>query len=197
MSELDFILGDNEQFALIEEIMADGAVFTPYFAYESPQYFNILDAKSVFRIAQNRKNLGPFFVSWKGEDLHPYEFEMVNRPEGVRYFLKQRHGGPYMDFVASKTIQNEGKATITSGFIAIYRDYWISQTGKAVPASQVLQNRYKKISNTIKRFSRKVHAGSRIYRVGNEAIQLFCLGYSTPVENIDLSGLAREPEIRG
>ncbi|MEW6349325.1 MAG: hypothetical protein AB1646_09705 [Thermodesulfobacteriota bacterium] len=186
MAEFDFILGEHEQLLILDHLIKDGATIVPFLAYERPVWQEIKDSSEAARIIRDRLDYGPFFVSWADQNPYPYEFTAIPRPEGLRYFLGQKQGGPYMGFLASRVVQRDQEQLLTTGFIAYYARYWIDSIGGEIPVSEQLKLKYKMLVKSIKKIATRTHAGIRVYWIGEEAMQLFRSGYSSSIQGLSL-----------
>ena len=185
MAEFPFILGAQDLSSVFNDLLNDGASVVPYLAYKSPLHQQVKTPAEAVRMVRDGLVYGPFLISWPDHKPHPYEFCEVKRPEGVRYFLKQKHGGPYMDLLAGKGEQ-KGEHFLTSGFVAYYTCYWINAVGRETPVSDRLKIKYKSVVAGIRGRSTQVRRDGRIYWIGDEATRLLRSGLATSVQGLAL-----------
>ncbi len=69
------------------------------------------------------------------------EFSKIDKEEGVFYFLCQKKGGPYLDFLPYSQIEDKDGVNLISGFVAYYTEYWIDKE-TAVPIPEFLKKKY-------------------------------------------------------
>jgi len=187
MAEFDFILGQEDQIALIQYFLDTGAEFIPYFAYESPEYIVINDPRELNAIAQKGILFGPVFIIWKNISNYHFVFYESKRKEGIRFFLGQKEGGPYMDTVLCEIIQRDGKTYITNGFISYYPEFWIEELDAMIPVPQEIKDHYKAATSFLRKLCTRARQGRRIYWIGKHALKQFHEGTAfTFLDNLEI-----------
>jgi hypothetical protein len=186
MAELNFIFSDHDQVLLIEKILESEAEIVPYLAYNQPKHNVITDVENFQQLLQCQNMYGPAFVTWKDTHRFPYAYDEVEKEGGKFYFLQQRYGGPYINLLPCHTIDDDGSDYITTGFVGYYTRYWIEGLTKEIPVSEELKRHYKEITAFIRKISKRIRAGSRIYWVGANALDQLNKGKAFSVGGLEL-----------
>ncbi len=180
------ILSRNEQIELVKYLLNCRAVIVPYIEYKKPKYIVIDDPCALQRIIDDKELCGPVFVSWQDYQRFPYEFHEVERNNGIRYFLKQRHGGPYINFSPCAMIRKRNKSILTSGSISYYNKYYIEELAQEIVVSDLLKGKYRSIVKYLRKITTCCKAGKRSYWVGKEALKFIEAGGLTSVDNLKI-----------
>ena len=186
MAEFDFILAPDDQARLIDFLLRSGAAMVPSIAYPSATHKTITDVESAQRLIHENELIGPFFVDWPDWKSFPYMYSEIVKEGFIKFFLKQRHGGPYMDFLPCWIEKDQNRQIITSGFVGYYSKYWIEELGAEIPAPKDLKRRYATTTAYLRSFCKKANARSRIYWIGESALALIDCGVRPAVDDLDL-----------
>ena len=175
MAELEFILTATEQSKLVEFLFEDGAKLIPHMWYKEPKYKELSSVDEILNIRATLS--GPIFVVWDEVFQYPLEFSKIDKEEGVFYFLCQKKGGPYLDFLPCGIIEDDNGLDFINGFVAYYTEYWIDKE-IAVPIPEFLKKKYKQITKFIRSMGTKlvVRECKRSYWVGREALEMLQSG---------------------
>lgn len=187
MAEFDFILAPQDQLQFISFLLETGAVLVPYLAYPSPQYVTITDPVSAQALIQKGDMYGPIFVSWHEYTTFSYTYHEIEKEGAPRYFLRQREGGPYMDFSTCRMLEYEGADLITSGSVAYYRTYWVEEKGRELCVCDALKKRYEAVTAYLRSNCRRLVAGTnRAYWVGIATQVLLRQGTKAAVQGLEV-----------
>jgi len=187
MAAFNFILDNEDQIRLINFLLEDGAVLVPDLFYKKKRYQVIKNAQEQIDLERNLKTKGPTFVSWNCYDQYPYIFHSIKRDEGLRYSLTSKSGGPYIELLLCGENKKEYGYLLTTGFVAHYSCYWIDELDENIPMCQPLKEKYKEVVKFIKKGSKKLKAGRRVYWVGEKAFKGLVSGaYRTILSSLEL-----------
>ncbi|HEV8283658.1 MAG TPA: hypothetical protein VGQ09_05070 [Chitinophagaceae bacterium] len=182
MPELDFILNEEERILVVEFAFENGCKLIPGRHYSEKKYEMCTNMEDYSRFCQNEPLL---FIINKKYSIYPLEFDFFENENGKKYFIKQRCGGPTIDFYSP--ILGEKKDNIVgTGLLGIYTHYY--HDGKKFVPNSELSNIYKELSSFIKRMSRKIELSERTFRVGKKTIEKAMQGKIKllPISGIDL-----------
>jgi hypothetical protein len=172
MAEFDFIMTDDEQCRIFDFVIKHGAKLIPSLWYTEPKYDIINDPDKLLQL--RRQMSGPIFIVWDDIFKYPLEFTRVTKKDGVFYFLNQKHGGPYLDYLPSRRLERDSGIQLISGFVAYYTKYIVSPLGSTVDIPQSLKKKYREICGQIQSLSTKCVTEKirRYYWVGKKASEL-------------------------
>ena len=108
-----------------------------------------------------------FFIVHNNYKKYPLEMDSFEKSGTLHYYIKQRYGGPAIDF-SSAIIAEKNKNKIGIGLISIYPTYY-HYNEKFIP-DEKLKQAYKSLTSYIRKRAIRVKIGQRIYWVGRYSI---------------------------
>jgi len=165
MSQLDFILCIEEREEVMQYVLKNGCQIIPNHQYKNPEYIIASDLEGYL---QNCKKEPLLFLTNKKYSMYPLELDFINDNSEKRYFIKQRYGGPTIDFFSPVLAEIED-AIIGPGYIGFYPFYYHGKN-KFFPDKNLLIF-FKSFSVFIRKISRKVILKNRTYWIGKSTIE--------------------------
>ncbi len=190
MAQTDFVLGMRDQEDLVRFLFSAGATMVPSMDYASANYVELRSVEAALTAIGSGELTGPIFVLDRKFSQYPLVMDSVEsaaaeQSRQERYFLHQRHGGPYLDFYSCFTKPRSLQPVITSGFIGFYRTYFVGPKETEVPAPQALKDLYRRAASLVRSRCLKVTVpGERTYWVGKEALTQIASGFATNVSGL-------------
>jgi hypothetical protein len=186
MPEIDFILSPNEQRRLVKVLLDEDLVFVPSLRYTSARYAELRRAEEICDVANSLEMEGPFFLISPDFSEHRLEMVPLEWQGERRFFLRQRHGGPYMDLLPSRMRHHVTPPILTSGFCATYRTYWVGMPPAEVAAPPGVSNLMKFVAAWLRKSCRSLTARKtkRRYWVGPEALSCLRAGTTCSVQGL-------------
>lgn len=166
MPQLDFYLCEKERVEVLDFAFKNGFRIIPSCDFLEKKYKVIDDINFYTEFGRETPLL--FLVNSKFSE-YPLEFDSFKSDDGItKYYLKQRRGGPTIDFFSPVIGEIEEKV-VGPGFIGIYPFYYHGEK-KFVPKRQ-LAEQYSTLVSYIKSITIKISFGKRIYWVGKDTVE--------------------------
>jgi hypothetical protein len=188
MAEFNFLLSISEQENLITYILESGAKFVPLLRYNEPAFDTLSSLTEIQDIIESDALVGPILIIWDQVYNYPFQFYRIEKEEGVFFCVKQRHGGPYIDFLPCRTKIREDKPYLISGAVGYYKKYWVDNLNQEIPVPEQLKDEYKSITRYLRSICSKAatERSKRIYWVGTEALNLLKKDATTNIDSLIL-----------
>lgn len=186
MTQVDFFLSEEERVEFIKFCFKHGCAAIPDQHYNVDKY---IVATDITQYEQYCKKSPLLFITSKRFSVYPLELDYFEDEGKKKYFIKQRHGGPSIDFF-SPIIGELEDNIVGPGYIGIYPFYY-HDTKKYVP-NKGLTDFYKLFTTYIKESCQKIKLTHRTFWVGKGTIARAKKGeiQLLPISNIDLLTLA-------
>lgn len=164
MPQLDFILNYTDQKKLFDYAFSLGCYYVPLKDYSTNEYevYNSTDYYQFMKMESQLYILNDLYTTF------PLVMDSIDKDNQDVYFIKQRNGGPTIDFYAPNLIE-ESEALIGRGAISHYPSYY-NDNRELIP-SDALREMYGKLTKYIKKNSLRFKSGVRYYWIGMETIK--------------------------
>jgi hypothetical protein len=186
MTQVDFFLSESERNNFIEHCIKEGCMIIPDQHYDTDKY---LVATTMHQYQQYCKKNPLLFIISKKYSTYPLELDYFEDEGKKKYFIKQRHGGPTIDFFSPVVGEIEDNI-VGPGYLGIYPFYYHNNQ-KFVPNKSLIDF-YKLFSDYIKKSCQKIKLTQRTFWVGKHTIERAKKGeiQLLPISNIDILTLA-------
>lgn len=166
MPQLDFLLSEKERFEFVKFAFKNECKIIPNLHYGSDKYKVVSDLDGYLKFCNESPLL--FLINSK-YSYYPLELDFFDDNSGNRkFFIKQRYGGPTIDFFSPIIGEHEEKI-VGAGYIGIY-PYYYHHENKITPNNN-LKEMYSLFTKFIKKMSKEVKLTQRKYWVGNQTIK--------------------------
>lgn len=166
MPQVDFFFCRQDKMQLADFIFKSGAHMVLEDNYSSQDY------TSISTLEEYKKNIIDnnvlMFVINDEFMMHPLEWDTFEKEGTSKFFIRQKHGGPTIDFYSPGMIELEKR--IGPGFLAAHSFYY-SGCNKFLP-NEKYKALFKAFSSFIKKNSKPVKLQKRTYWIGNNTISL-------------------------
>jgi hypothetical protein len=166
MAQLDFFLCREERIELANLILGMGLEMIPDLEYELSNYVS-LDSIDKYVEYVDKNEL--IFIINRKTFKYPFVFGTFEKRGVKKYFIRQRYGGPTIDFYYPGLMEKENK--IGPGFISNYPFYYDEHGDKFYPSDEDKEV-FKILSRFISKNSRSVKLTKRTFWIGNKSIDL-------------------------
>lgn len=182
MIQLDFFLSEVERVQFIQYCFGYGCNIIPNQHYDRNKYTIIT---SMGEYQQYCKRSPFLFITSNKFSTYPLELDYFEVGEGKKYYIKQRHGGPTIDFFSPIVGEIEDNI-VGPGYIGIYPFYYRNNM-KYVP-NKSLMDFYKIFTMYIKEICQKIKLTERVFWIGKHTIEKAKKGEIEllPISNINL-----------
>ncbi len=164
MSQVDFFLSEKERAGFIEHCFRHGCSIIPEQHYNTDKYIIVSNMEQYKKYCKKSPLL---FITSKKFSVYPLELDHFEDGDQKKYFIKQRHGGPTIDFF-SPVIGEFEDNIIGPGYIGIF-PYYYRVDKKYVPENGFI-DLYKSFTTYIKESCQKIVLSKRTFWVGNLTI---------------------------
>ena len=166
MPQLDFYLEEQDKIALMTFIFSEGGYIIPLINYTQPSFTTIRSIEDYLPFVNQSLS---FFIGHDSYFIYPLTWGSLEK-QGTEYFyLRQRIGGPTLDFYSPGFINKTGVHFIGQGNISYYPSFQNSEEGTNLQPPEELRLLYKKLCIRIKK-SVAIKLDKRTYWVGENAI---------------------------
>ena len=166
MPQTDFFICNQERAEFAAFAFDKKCKIIPDVHYDNARYCITSDINEYLKYCSDAPLL---FLTNGLYSFYPLEFSSFEKDNVKKFYIKQRCGGPTIDFYTP--IMGEIKnGIIGPGFIGIYPHYFHSDV-LFVPNAE-LKIMYNILGDFIKNKSKRVKLGSRTYWIGNKTIEL-------------------------
>jgi hypothetical protein len=182
MIQLDFFLSESERVDLIKYCFKYDCKIIPDSHYDSQNYIVAGDISEYEKFCK-RSNL--LFITSSRFSNHPLELDYFDKEGKKKFFVKQRYGGPTLDFFCPVVGEIESN-TVGPGFIGMY-PYYYHGNKKFVP-NKNLTDFFKNLTSHLKDSSKRIRLSQRTFWIGNRTIDRAKRGEIKllPIANINL-----------
>jgi hypothetical protein len=164
MSQVDFFLSEKERLEFIQYCFKHGCNIIPNQHYNTDKY---LIASNMEQYEKYCKKSPLLFITSNKFSMHSLELDYFEVDDKRRYFIKQRYGGPTIDFF-SPVIGELEDNVVGPGHIGIYPFYY--HGSKRFVPNKFLTEFYKLFTIYIKGSCQKIKLTQRTFWVGNATI---------------------------
>ncbi|MBT1688275.1 hypothetical protein [Dawidia soli] len=166
MAQVDFYLDLKDKIDLISLVLEEGGYAVPAIHYEAPIYHEIRCIDDYLLYANTSVLLFIVHDSYFKEQL---VWETIDKERKQFYYLRQRVGGPTIDFYSPGVIEKNGTRFVGQGNITYYTSYQSPSAGKNTEAPEAQKILYKKLLKQIKN-GLALKNGKRTYWVGKNTL---------------------------
>lgn len=163
MPELGFILTQDEEMRVIRHALSMGTWFVPDIGHETAEPLRI---ETYAEYEHHRKMTRLFFIAHRSFSTTPLEMRETLRDEHRVYRIKQRNGGPVIDFLSSVEFHEDGKAKINPGFLAFHRTFWNANAQENQVPKPSLVTAYRELCAEVRKIAKREKVGLRTYWIG-------------------------------
>jgi hypothetical protein len=164
MPQLDFFLNGIERDNFIEFAFKNNFKLVPDNHFDSNNYQIINDVDTYLKLA---KTTPLIFLLNDKYSFFPLELDFFEKGGRNVYFIKQKCGGPVIDFYSPIAGEIEN-GIVGPGFVGCYPFYYHNNK-KIVPHFE-LSNSYKQMTTFIRSIAKPVKLSQRTYWLGKETI---------------------------
>jgi hypothetical protein len=166
-SEMSILLGADEEKALLSAWFAAGAWLVPDLNYPGPQ---VQEINSYEDYGRHRKSTRLFFVQHRSFIREPLEMYDIEKNGQRGYFIRQKNGGPTIEFLSSVEYVDAGLVTIGAGFISHYAQFWSARSKQMQEVPQELVVFFAEMRKSVRAVAKKEKIGLRAYWVGHSVV---------------------------
>lgn len=153
MARLEFYFNEDERKELINFILSSDTKIIPDILYNTPHYYVITKLSEFEYYSQN--GASRFFLVNSNYTSKPLNFIEINVEEEVRFKIKQRCGGPYIDLVFYFGHAADAIVKYKMSIIDYYSKF-LNNDGIEFASPSQLKNYYLEISRFIKSKSKNI-----------------------------------------
>ncbi len=187
MAEIDFIFGIQDQRSLITFLFESGAHIVANIRYTACEPIALKSYEDISESMSSDRFVGPLFVSWDNYPSFPYQFDRLGEGNESLFWLRQRAGGPYLNFSPCRHhVLENGTISVTSGSIGYYPNYWIEDLGQDIKVHDGLKSHFRSVSKFIRNQSYRSKMINRTYWVGRHTCEQLGRSYTTTVQPLDI-----------
>lgn len=166
MPQIDFFLCREDKIILADFIFKSGCRIVVEDNYDCKVFTTISDLNKYEEYVMTNVLL---FILHPETLKHPLEWGSYEKDGNTRFFLRQKYGGPTMDFYSPGMVEQRDKL-IGPGFLSSH-SYYYSDNVKFYP-NDAYKHLFKTFSSYIKKNSTPVKLQKRTYWIGNNAIRV-------------------------
>lgn len=169
MAQMEFYFSDSEIEELFRYISSKGGGFIPDLLYESDKYI-VLDTYQELKEIQQTKTAHFFLI----DDFYFMEPLVVTQNrylKGVNYYINQRKGGPYIDFMFFRGYSEDSTIHYRRSEVSIYPRFIHANGDEEFKATDELKKYYKDVVRYIKSQSKQIVKNNKRYWIGYEVLQ--------------------------
>ncbi|RKR84186.1 hypothetical protein BDD43_4413 [Mucilaginibacter gracilis] len=165
MAEMNFFFNLKEREGFINYCFDNDCVIIPDSNYEDNSYYLI---KNINQYHGYMKECVGFFIVSDKYKQFPLEMRSFEKDGKLNYYIRQRYGGPSVDFYTPIFAEMESNK-IGPGLISIYPFYY-HYNEKIIPGNELKQT-YNLLISYIRKKSTKVKIGKKNYWIGINTIE--------------------------
>lgn len=167
MAETEFLKTEAETLILANHILSLNCKLIPRLHYVTKDYL-VIDNLTEFE--NNLRECRTFHIVGDHFTKFPLAMNDVERPEGKRYYIMSRIGGPSIDLLVPKRVYPEGKESLSAGSIGIYPSIFTIEE-EEIKASSDLKSFYSKLTTFVKKDTIKIKTKYRTYYASRGIIE--------------------------
>jgi hypothetical protein len=176
MPQLDFFLVREDELRLIRLIFELGAELVVGGQHDSPKYKRLKG--TIEYLEERQRGACLFHVVSETYNQSPLAMGQVDDgPNRGRYFVRQRTGGPTIDFF-SPAPPGGDKVLLAPSMLGYYRTYLNTLTSQNENVPAELKRVFSKLAHELKRDAVRVDTGRRKYWITPNANELRAKGAS-------------------
>ena len=179
MSTVNFFLSKQERRGFFESCFEYRCRIIPHLHYGENSYYEL---KSIEEYHEYGELCPLISIVNDSYQQYPLEMDFFEKESKKTYFIKQRYGGPCIDFYSPVLAEIENKK-IGPGLLSIYPFFYHSD--QKITKSDFLSDFFNKLSLYIKGISTPIKIGSKKYWVGNDAQARF---KEDEIEFVEING---------
>jgi len=173
MPELSLYLDGRDEVEFVCFVLSQGNWFVPNLRYKTPQFRVINDLRT---FQQLKSETTYFFIQGESFLRSPLQFSTIQKPDEIFYSIRQRYGGPTIDFFCCGEFQKSGEVYIGTASLSHYPTYRNTITGEDEKPPESLRQIYALFVKHLKRNSFRIKPGIRVYWIGKHARELLRQG---------------------
>jgi hypothetical protein len=173
MAQVDFYLEVVDKIDIMSFVFAEGGYAIPAIHYKVPIYSEVRTIEDYLPLVDTSVLL---FIVHDAYFKEPLAWETIDKEGGQYFYLRQRVGGPTIDFYSPGKIEKNGVQFIGQGSMSYYSSYQSPGSNKDIAAPEEQKLLFKKISRRIKN-GLAIKNSKRTYWVGTKAMSNVVHGY--------------------
>lgn len=166
MSQIDFFFCREDKMQLADLIFKSGAKMIIEGNYDSPNFTTV---STLYEYEEYTMDNILMLIIHSETLKHPLEWATFKKEEKEKFFLRQKYGGPTIDFYSPGMVEKKDKK-IGPGFLASHFFYYHGKD-KFYP-NEFYKNLFKTFSSHIKKNCKPAKLKNRTFWVGINAIRV-------------------------
>ena len=167
MASINFFLSQQERKFFLELCFEHKCKIVPHMHYEDNAYYAL---KNIEEYCEYGERCPMISIVNDSYQLYPLEMDFFEKESKKKYFIKQRYGGPCVDFYSPIFVEKENNK-VGPGFMNIYSVY--HHYGQQFIPSPSLSETYDILTAYIKRMCVGAKIGKKKYWIGRKTIAKF------------------------
>ena len=165
MPQMNFLFNIKERQDFLEYCFENKCIIIPDLNYEDNSYYIV---KNINQYEKYAKDCVSLFILNEEYKQFPLEMRSFEKDDKLNFYIRQRYGGPSIDFYTPTFAETESKK-IGPGLISIYPFYY-HYGEKIIPRDELKKN-YKLLTSYIQKKSIKVKIAKKNYWIGIDTIE--------------------------
>jgi len=179
MSSVNFFISQQERLQFVQLCLGYNCWVIPHLHYEENSYYALKNIEEYQKYGERCPLVSIVNDSYQE---YPLEMDFFEKEFKKIFFIKQRYGGPCIDFYSPVLAEIENRR-IGPGFLSIYPFFY--HYDQKFTQNDFLLEVFNKLALYIKSISTPVKIGSKKYWVGNDTLVQFKKG---EIEFVEMNG---------
>jgi hypothetical protein len=155
MPEMEFYASPEDEIRIVEFILGMGLRLVPHICWPTDRY----DELTTMAEYENARELTRQFSAVGEYPEVRLETYWLDARRGRGYFIRQRNGGPTMDFLSPLINPAANAGVLVAGSISYYPTYWNAEADEMLTPPDSLKRKYRLVCAEIRRHGRAVRVG--------------------------------------
>jgi hypothetical protein len=175
MPEVGFFLARDDEIRLVRRMLDLGCTMAVDRQYPTPEYKTLKSLVEYLELRQKGERL--FFLLSSAYGRSPLAMDRIDEgPNEGKYFIKQRDGGPTIDFFCPLPFEKDGTTYIPSGMLGYYPTFWNTLTNRNEKTPAELKRLFSALSRELRDGAVRIDTGKRRYWVTPGVVHLRATG---------------------
>jgi hypothetical protein len=169
MPHLDFYFNDEERIELVDYILSKGSKIIPDKKYLTKEY-EVIRSVDDYIVSMKERECS-FFILDEGYTFEELSFSSVELEVGLRYYINQRHGGPYIDICFYLGYASDAIIPCKRSNIDHYSKFMYNYSYDEFKTPEALKAYYKDLSKFINKKCQKIKKDGFNFVVSKEVLK--------------------------